>query len=198
MEKSSNTSIRPNSNGDYPNVHPTAYIDPTAQLIGNVRIGPECFVGPNAVIRADETDHNGKVHPIEIGAQCNVQDAVIIHALAGTKVTVGPQTSLAHACIIHGPCTIGQNCFIGFRAVIYKSSLADGVFINTAAIVQGVDLAENILVPPAAAILSNDDIPKLKITSSTERQFAEKIITANLTLTKGYMARYRDEFDKAM
>ncbi len=188
-------SLRPNPNGDWPQVDPTAYIDPTAQIIGKVYIGPEVFIGPNAVLRADETDDKGQVQPIEIAAQCNVQDGVIIHALAGTKVTVGPRTSLAHACIIHGPCVIGHSCFIGFRAVVYKAALGNGVFVNAAAVVQGVDLVTNSLVPPATvAVLSREDVARLVTTTSpADCEFMENIVNANLALTKGYLGLDRQE-----
>ena len=180
--------IRPNPNGDWPKVDPTAYIDPTAQIIGNVHIGTEVFIGPNAVVRADEYDDKGQAQPIKIGSQCNVQDGVIIHALGGTQVTIGQQTSLAHGCIIHGPCTIGQGCFIGFRAVVYKALLEDGVFISAGAVVQGIDLAANSFVPAAVAILSGEDVTTLvSTTSPTDCEFMKKVVNANLALTKGYI-----------
>ena len=187
MAEGLENSIRPNPNGDWPEV------DPTAQVIGNVHIGARVYVGPNAVIRADETDDKGQVQPIEIAAQCNVQDGVIIHALGGTQVTVGKRTSLAHGCIIHGPCTIGQGCFIGFRAVIYNAALEDGVFIGTGAVVQGVDLAENAYVPPTGAIMSKEDVAKhVSTTSPTDCEFMKKVTNTNLVLTKGYI-RLRQE-----
>jgi len=68
MRNKSNISLRPNPNGDWPKVDSTAYIDPTAQIIGKVHIGTKVFVGPNAVIRADEADSSLEVAPIEIGA----------------------------------------------------------------------------------------------------------------------------------
>ncbi|HEG44489.1 MAG TPA: carbonate dehydratase [Phycisphaerales bacterium] len=179
--------IRPNTNGDLPKVDPTAYIDPSAQVIGNVHIGAEVFVGPNAVVRADESDAKGQVHSIEIGAECNIQDGVIIHALGGTSVTIGERTSLAHGCVVHGPCTIGKECFIGFRAVVYKAALADGVFVNASAVVQGVDLVANAFVPSGAIVSSSNDVSQLvSTTSKADREFSEKIVTANLALTKGY------------
>jgi len=186
MGESLKTSIRPNPNGNWPQVDPTAYIDPTARIIGNVHIGPAVFVGPNAVIRADETDSKGQVQPIRIEAKCNVQDGVIIHALGGTGVTVGSRTSLAHGCIIHGPCTLGQGCFIGFRAVVYKAELGDGTFVGAGGIVQGVDLAANALVGPGTVVLSEEDAMKLvDTTGQAERAFAEKVVNANLALAKG-------------
>lgn len=193
MRRNSDILLQPNPNGDWPQVDPTAYIDPTAKIVGKVHIGPEVFIGPNAVVRADETDDKGQVQPIEIQAQCNVQDGVIIHALGGTQVTVGQRTSLAHGCIIHGPCTLGQDCFIGFRAVVYKASLENGVFISTSAVVQGVNLVANAFVPPAVAVLAREDVVKLVgTTSSVEHEFMKRIVNANLALTKGYL-RLRQE-----
>jgi len=194
MTKKPAISLRPNPNGDWPQVDPTAYIDPTAQIIGNVHIGARVYVGPNAVIRADESDDKGQVQPIEIGAECNIQDGVIVHALGGTQVTVGQRTSLAHGCIIHGPCTIGQSCFIGFRTVVYKATLGDSVFINAGAVVQGVDLVEKAFVPASVAVLSRENVVRLvSTTSPADCKFMEKIVTANLALAKGYICIERQE-----
>ena len=60
MSENRSVSLRPNPNGEMPVVDPTAYIDQSAQIIGKVRIGEQVFVGPNVVIRADETDENGR------------------------------------------------------------------------------------------------------------------------------------------
>ncbi len=180
-------SIRVNGNGDRPMVDAAAYIDPTAVVIGNVRIAPDVFVGPYAVIRADEIDKEGQVQPIEIGAGCNIQDGVIVHALSGTKVTIGPRTSLAHGCVIHGPCTIGKECFIGFRAVVYKANLADGVCVSAGAVVQGADLAADTFVSPAVAIQSTEEIEAhTRPTNDNDRKFMQNVVAANLKLVQSY------------
>ncbi len=188
MRKELHFSIRPNPNGDWPEIDSTAYIDPSAQIIGNVRIGRRVFIGPNAVIRADEATDKDRVQPVEIGHECNVQDGVIIHALAGTEVIIGQRTSLAHGCIIHGPCRLGEGCFVGFRAVVYNAVLGDGVFVGASAVVQAVELASKTLVPPAASVLSEEDVTRSTSTTTTaERKFMETIVAANLALTDGYM-----------
>jgi carbonic anhydrase/acetyltransferase-like protein (isoleucine patch superfamily) len=169
-----------------PEVDATAYVDPSAQVIGRVRIGPRVFIGPCAVIRADEADASGRVQPIEIGAECNVQDGVIIHALGGTRVTIGSRTSLAHGCIIHGPCSVGEGCFIGFRAVVFDADLGDGVFVGTGAVVEAVTLASGALVPSAVSILSPEGVAGLAKTGPTEQAFMERVIAANLGLVEGY------------
>jgi carbonic anhydrase/acetyltransferase-like protein (isoleucine patch superfamily) len=187
VNKSVNTSLRPNPAGDWPQVDSAAYVDPTAKIIGNVRIGPGVFIGPNAVIRADEIDENGQVQPVDIGAQCNVQDGVIIHALGGTCVTIGQRTSLSHGCTIHGPCTVGKGCFIGFRSVLYDAGLGDGVFVGTGAVVQGVRLDSNSLVSPASRVLCQEHVLlSVGQTGSNERLFMDRVIAANLKLVKGY------------
>jgi len=106
--------IRKNPNGDYPEIDNTAYTDPSATVIGNIKIGKNVFVGPQAVLRADEPDSL-----IIIEDNCNIQDKVVIHAMKDTPVLIESNTSLAHGCIIHGPCKIGRNCFIGFGSVVF-------------------------------------------------------------------------------
>ncbi|MHC4433568.1 MAG: LbetaH domain-containing protein [Planctomycetota bacterium] len=193
MTSDSSMSLRSNPQGDRPQVDPSAYIDPTAQLIGNVRIGTRVYVGPNAVIRADETDDSLTVAPIEIGPECNVQDGVIIHALGGTRVTVGRRSSLAHGCIVHGPCVLGEGCFVGFGAKVFEATVANGVFVGTGAIVQAVELAPKSFVPAGVSVLCREHVVKLVSTTSAEHfGFMEKVVAANVALAQGYIRLEQD------
>ncbi len=178
-------SIRPNHRGDWPEVHPTAYVDSSAQVIGRVQVGPRVFVGPNAVIRADEFDEDGEVKPIVVEAECNVQDGVIIHALAGTQVTIGQRTSVAHGAIVHGPCRIGERCFVGFGAVVFKANVGPGVFIAARAVVEEVDVPANTSIP-SSPLISQDRIGSLREICPREREFMEEVVETNLKLTEGY------------
>ena len=192
MRSNSNISLRLNPVGDWPQVDPSAYIDPTAQLIGNVHIGHRVYIGPNAVVRADETDTSLKVAPIEIGPQCNVQDGVIIHAFGGAKVTVGRRSSLGHGCIVHGPCTLGEGCFVGFGAKVFDATVGDGAFVGTGAVVQGVELIPESFVPPAVSILCREhDIRFVGTTSPEDREFMERVVAANEALVEGYIGLNR-------
>lgn len=187
MKSNSLVSLRPNPVGDLPRVDPSAYVDPTAQLIGNVHVGPRVYIGPNAVIRADEADSSSAVAPIEIGPECNVQDGVIIHALRGAKVAIGRRTSLAHGCIVHGPCSLGECCFIGFGAKVSDAVVADRAFIGTGAIVQKVELAPDSLVEPGVSVFCREHVIRLVDTASPEdREFTERVTAANLALAAGY------------
>lgn len=92
--------IRKNPRGDFPQVHESAFVDPTAILCGKVVIHENVFIGPYAVIRADEMDANGHMEPIVIGAHSNIQDGVVIHSKSGAAVTIGERTSIAHRAIM--------------------------------------------------------------------------------------------------
>lgn len=117
------------------------------------------------------------MQPIEIGAKCNIQDGVIIQTLGGTHITIGRQTSLAHGCIIHGLCTLGQECFVGFKAVVYNATLEDGVFISAGTVVQWVDLVEKAFVPAVIAVLSREDVVRLASTTCfTDRKFMRHLL----------------------
>ncbi|MBL7134650.1 MAG: carbonate dehydratase [Phycisphaerae bacterium] len=179
------TTIRPNPSGDWPEVDPAAYIDPTAQVIGRVRIGPRVFIGPGAVIRADEAGKDGEVKPIVLEAECNVQDGAIVHALGGTQVTIGRRTSLSHGSIVHGPCRLGERCFVGFGAVVFMATVGSGVCISARAVVQDVDIPDNMFVPSSMAP-SQERIAQLRTTTPHERGFMERVVDANLKLVEGY------------
>jgi carbonic anhydrase/acetyltransferase-like protein (isoleucine patch superfamily) len=77
--------IRKNPSGDLPVVPESAFVDPTAIICGKVLIGENVFIGPYAVIRADETDANGKMEPIIIGDDSNIQDGVEALSLIATS-----------------------------------------------------------------------------------------------------------------
>lgn len=112
--------IRRNPTGHLPQVSEKAFVDPTAILCGKVIVEDNVFIGPYAVIRADETDESGDMEPIIIKRDTNIQDGVVIHSKSGAAVTIGERSSIAHRSIIHGPCEIGNDVFIGFNTVVLE------------------------------------------------------------------------------
>src|SRR5437588_699454 len=91
--------------GTSPRVHPTAFIDDSAQVIGDVDIGEESSVWMAAVLRGD-------VHAIRVGRRTNIQDAVVVHVMNGTHpTTIGDGVTIGHGAIVHG-CTIDSHCLI--------------------------------------------------------------------------------------
>ena len=98
-----------------PVVHPTAFVHPQATLIGHVTVGPDCYVGPHAVLRGDW----GK---IELDRGVNVQEGCVIHMFPGTTVHLAEGAHVGHGAMVHGA-TLGKNCMIGMNAVILDDAV---------------------------------------------------------------------------
>lgn len=130
--------------GVVPTVDPSAYVDASAQVIGDVHIGPESSVWMNAVIRGD-------VHWIRIGARSNVQDGAVIHGQTDTHpVSIGDEVTIGHGAIVHG-CTIEDRCLIGMGAI-----LLNGVHVGAESIVAaGSLLPEGFAVPPRSLVMGS-------------------------------------------
>jgi len=176
--------LEPNCNGDTPTIAPTAFVHPSAVLIGHVVVEDGVNIGPQAVLRADEPGADGAVRPIVVGADSNVQDAVVVHALGGTGVVIGPRSSIAHAAVLHGPCRIGAGCFIGFQSCVYKATLGDGVIVMHKALVEGADIADGLHVPSMTAVRNGDEAGRLTPANEEMIAFGKKVCEMNNFLAK--------------
>ncbi len=96
--------------GIVPVVHPQAFVHETATLIGDVIIGANCYIGPNASLRGDF----GRI-VVENGA--NVQDSCVMHSFPDRDCIVETDGHIGHGAILHG-CTIGRNALVGMNAVV--------------------------------------------------------------------------------
>jgi carbonic anhydrase/acetyltransferase-like protein (isoleucine patch superfamily) len=180
--------LRRNPSGDRPIIAESAYIDHTAIICGKVIIHDHVFVGPYAVIRADEIDALGQMEPITIGANSNIQDGVVIHSKSGAAVTIGEQTSIAHRAIIHGPCQVGDRVFIGFNSVLFNCSIGDGCVVRHNAVVDGCDLPAYFHVTSSQKIGPKTDLSTLPKVSVSATEFSEDVARTNIDLVKGYKA----------
>jgi len=178
-----------NRNGDHPRVSQRAYTHPTAVLVGNVEVGDDVFVGPYAVLRADEQGADGSVGPIVIGAGSNIQDGVIIHAVGGTGVHVGHGSSIAHGAVVHGPCEIGAGCFVGFRSVVYASRLGSGTAVMHGCLVEGVELPKDCVVTSGAIVRRQDAVASLGSVDADTRGFMDRVRAANTDLAQWRLSR---------
>jgi carbonic anhydrase/acetyltransferase-like protein (isoleucine patch superfamily) len=182
-------SIEPNAAGDYPVVSRRAYVHATATLIGKVVIQDGVFVGPHAVLRADEPGPKGIVEPIVVGRRANVQDCVVVHAVGGTGVEIGPNASVAHGAVVHGPCKIGMGCFVGFNSVVFRATLGDVVIVMHQALVEGVVLLGGLLVPSLTAVRCQEDVVCLAHAPPEMIAFARKVADTNAFLAKEALRR---------
>ncbi len=135
--------LRPHRNR-FPVVHETAYIDGSAQVIGDVAIGAESSVWMHAVVRGD-------VNYIRIGARSNVQDNCVVHVMHDTHPTsIGDDVTLGHGVIVHG-CTIKNRVLVGMGAVVLN-----GAEIGEDSIVAaGALVTEGTIVPPRSLVMGS-------------------------------------------
>lgn len=123
--------------GRYPSIHPTAFVAPTAAVIGDVTIGPGSSIWFGAVIRADFS-------PIAIGSETNVQDGSVIHGPPDFQTIIGSRVTIAHLCLIHGA-TLGDDSTVANGATIL-----DGASVGAGAVI-----AAHSLVPGETEIPPN-------------------------------------------
>ncbi len=104
--------------GRLPWVDRSAFVHPTAVLIGEVEVGAGCYIGAGAVLRGD-------IGAVAVGAGSNVQENCVLHTLPGELMRLHPDTHIGHGCTLHG-CEICSNVLVGMG-----STIADGARIGT-------------------------------------------------------------------
>jgi carbonic anhydrase/acetyltransferase-like protein (isoleucine patch superfamily) len=141
--------------GQLPRVHATAFVDDSAQVIGDVEIGEESSVWMCAVIRGD-------VHWIRVGRRTSIQDGAVVHAMTGTHPTsIGDNVTIGHAAVVHG-CTIDNQCLIGMGAI-----LLNGAHIGTGSIVAaGALVTEGMKVPAKSLVMGSPGKVKRLLTQA--------------------------------
>jgi carbonic anhydrase/acetyltransferase-like protein (isoleucine patch superfamily) len=136
-------------------VHPTAFVDASAQVIGDVEIGEESSVWMCAVIRGD-------VHWIKVGKRTSIQDGTIVHAMTGTHPTrIGDNVTIGHAAVVHG-CTIEDQCLIGMGAILLNGSQVGAGSIVAA----GALVVEGQKVPPRSLVMGTPGKVKRLLTQA--------------------------------
>src|SRR5450759_40274 len=130
--------------GQMPRGAANAYVDESAQIIGDVEIGEESSVWMNVVIRGD-------VHAVRIGRRTNIQDGTIVHVMRDTHpTTIGDDVTVGHGAIVHGS-TIDHRVLIGMGAI-----LLNGVEVGSDSIVAaGTLLPEGAKMPPRSLVMGS-------------------------------------------
>ncbi len=122
-----------------PTIHADAYLAAGCQIIGNVTIEADCFIGPNAVLRGD-------IEPIVVREGANVQDCVVLHTHHGSPVSIGRDVSLGHGAIVHGA-TIEDHALVGMNAVVL-----DDAVVGEAAVIGALALVPAGFSVPAGSL----------------------------------------------
>ena len=157
----SNTSLTVYAiNGVTPVVDPTAYVHPSAILIGDVIVGAGCYIGPCASLRGD-------FGRIEVRAGANLQDSCVAHGFPGTDTIVAEEGHVGHGAILHG-CVVERNALIGMNAVINDSAV-----IGESAIVAAMAFVKAKMVVPPRTLVAGT--PARIVRTLTETELAWKI-----------------------
>lgn len=143
-----------------PVVHPDAWIHPTAVLIGDVLVGPGCYVGPACSLRGDF----GRLI-LEAGA--NFQDTCVMHGFPDTDTVVEQDGHIGHGAVLHG-CVVRRNGMVGMNAVVMdKAVVGDSAIVAACAFVKaGMEIPPKVLVA---------GVPGKVVRELTEAELAWKV-----------------------
>jgi carbonic anhydrase/acetyltransferase-like protein (isoleucine patch superfamily) len=122
-------------------IHPSAFIAPGAQVLGDVSLGEHASLWYNTVVRGD-------MAPITIGAETNIQDLSMVHVDEGVPCTIGRRVGVGHRAILHG-CTVEDECLVGMGAI-----LLNGVRVGRGSVIgAGAVVPEGVVIPPDSVVL---------------------------------------------
>ena len=151
----------------FPRVHATAYIDQSAQVIGDVEIGQESSVWMNVVIRGD-------VNTIRVGDRTNIQDGTVIHVMRGTHPThIGHEVTVGHAAILHG-CTIHDRVLIGMGAMLLN----------------GAEIAEYSIVAAGSLVPEGKKFPARSLLMGRPAAIKRELTDTEVASIRDYAERY--------
>jgi len=186
-------------NGVTPVVHPSAYVHPSAVLIGDVIVGPRCYIGPLAALRGDF----GRL-VLEEGA--NLQDTCVMHGFPGCDTVVEQDGHIGHGAVLHG-CRIGRNALVGMNSVIMDNAVvgADSIVAAMSFVRAGMEIPPRSLAmgsPAKVARELRDD--EIQWKSGGTAQYQELAVRSMLTmretvaLTEAEPGRKRIHWDSAL
>ncbi|MFW2307513.1 gamma carbonic anhydrase family protein [Aliarcobacter butzleri] len=157
----------------YPKIDPSAWIAPSADLIGNIEIGEDSSVWFGCVIRSD-------INEVKIGKNTNIQDLSCIHTDTNSKTIIGNNVTVGHKVMLHG-CIIEDNCLIGMSATIL-----DNVVIGEGSIVGANSLVTaGKVFPPRSMIMGSP----AKVVKQLSQEDVDKLIAH-----AGRYVEYKNEY----
>ena len=169
--------IRP-FRGVHPQIHPTAYVDPSAQVIGDVHLGEEASIWCNCTVRGD-------IHHIRIGDRSNVQDNSVIHVRNGTHPTIlENEVTVGHSVTLHG-CYVERGCLVGIGAI-----LLDDVRIGELSLVAAGSLVSPGTIIPARSLV-------MGFPAKVRRPLTDEEVAGLEVFWKNYV-EYTQEYRKEM
>ncbi len=126
--------------GVRPVVDPASFLHPLASLIGDVIVGPGCYIGPGASLRAD-------FGRIIVERDASIQDNATVHVSTERDTVIGRGATIAHGAVIHG-CEIGENCLVGINSVVL-----DAAVLHAECLVAAMSLVSHGTYAPSRSVL---------------------------------------------
>ena len=146
-----------------PTIHLSAWLAPTATVIGQATIAADASVFFGAVVRAD-------MDRVELGVGSNLQDNVVVHTDFGFPARIGAGVSVGHAAVVHG-CTVEDDCLIGMNATVLN-----GAVIGTGSLIAaGTVVLEGMQIPPRSLVAG---VPGKVRRELTDEEFARVVANA--------------------
>jgi carbonic anhydrase/acetyltransferase-like protein (isoleucine patch superfamily) len=150
-----------------PSVAPSAWVDESAQVIGDVTLGEESSVWMNVVVRGD-------VHWIRVGSRTNLQDGTIVHVMRGQHPTsIGDEVTVAHGVILHG-CAVHDRVLIGMGAILLN----------------GVEVGSDAIVAAGSLLVEGTRIPPRSLVMGSPARVRRELTDAEVASIRDYAARY--------
>lgn len=156
--------------GMKPRIDPSAWIAPTAVVIGNVEIGPEASVWFGAVIRGDDPER-----VIRIGARTSVQDNCVVHVSAEGPTLIGDEVTIGHGAVLES-CEIGRGSLIGMNAVVLQRAV----------------IGEQSLIAAGSVVANGAEVPARHLAAGTPARVKKEIEGASLGWIQRSAGHYVD------
>lgn len=145
---------------DRPSIHPTAFVAPSATVVGDVTLEAHASVWYGCLVRGD-------IAPITVGPETNIQDLTVVHVDRDRGTAIGPRVGIGHRAIIHG-CDIEEECLIGMGAII----LSHAVIGAGSVVAAGALVREGKRVPPGSLVVG---VPG-RIVREVDEELRERIL----------------------
>jgi carbonic anhydrase/acetyltransferase-like protein (isoleucine patch superfamily) len=163
--------------GRSPTIGEGVFLAPTAVLVGDVRVGDRANIWFGAVLRGD-TSH------IEIGAECSIQDNVVIHCADDLPTVIGTRVVVGHGALLEG-CVVEDEALIGMGAIVLqRAHVASGAMVAAGAVVpERVSVGREVLAAGVPAVekkrLSGSALRWTRAASAEYQQFSKRYMTAS-------------------
>lgn len=161
--------------GRHPKVHPDAYVDPAAQVIGDVTIAEGASVWPFSILRGDQDNY------VTLGKNSNVQDNSVLHVTPEFPCVVGAGVTIGHRCVVHA-CTIMDNVRIGIGAVVLTGAVVE----------EGAQVGAGALVPQGKVVPAGWLV--MGVPAKPIRKMGQEEIDDILRNATDYLALWRRDY----